>query len=71
MIGNLEPEENVLSEEITHIPCSLIKEISDTITELGWEAGDIEVKTGGTWKKDKFIVLSNTTLNPRPQSTTT
>ena len=29
------------------------------ISELGWNGHDIEVKTAGTFKKDKFIVLQN------------
>lgn len=61
MIGNLEPEENVMGTG------DVFEQLSNTLRKLendnpGWTSGDeLKVCIAGTLKKDKFIVIQNTT----------
>lgn len=48
MIGNLEPEENVMNETVTY-PGKMLGELAIVLEKLGWEYGDeINVEIGGT-----------------------
>jgi hypothetical protein len=48
MIGNLEPEENVMNETVTY-PGKMLGELAIVLEKLGWEYGDeIDVEIGGT-----------------------
>ena len=48
MIGNLEPEENVMNEIVTY-PGNMLGELAIVLEKLGWEYGDeIDVEIGGT-----------------------
>ena len=61
MIGNLEPEENVMGTN------GIFEQLSNAFRKLekddpGWTSGDeLKVCIAGTLKKDKFIVIHNTT----------
>ena len=80
MIGNLEPEENVMSDSFTQ------EELWNTIAELGWDVrrDNICIEIGGTsvyeiegdgtkwapvkgtrkYNKDAFIVIKNRSRDP-------
>ena len=48
MIGNLEPEENVMNEIVTY-PGNMLGELAIVLEKLGWEYSDeIDVEIGGT-----------------------
>ena len=48
MIGNLEPEENVMDESVK-FPSSVLNKIALALEALGWEYGDeVDVEIGGT-----------------------
>ena len=79
-VGNLEPEENVMSEErTTEDPSAggkvypatdstkqLLEDLSKAIYEAGWDFNDtFEVQTAGTWKKDKFLCIKNRSLETK------
>lgn len=45
----------------------VMRDIFEIMRELGWSGEDnFEVQVAGTLAKDKFIVIKNTSLNPRP-----
>jgi len=61
MIGNLEPEERVLSPRPTKT-ADMLGQLSIALQELvesgAWSNGqELEVKIAGTLKNDKFIVI--------------
>jgi hypothetical protein len=60
MIGNLEPEENVMSKSNCLVDLTIaLQQLQD---ECDWSSDDeLKVCIAGTLKKDKFIVIQNTT----------
>jgi len=60
MIGNLEPEENVMSKSNWLVDLTIaLQQLQD---EGVWSNDDeLKVCIAGTLKKDKFIVIQNTT----------
>ena len=64
MIGNLEPEENVMRS------AEWVEKLNSALQELGWTADDeLRVKIGGDgnmfgYQSDAFIVIENVTRNP-------
>ena len=73
MLGNLEPDENVMNDELiasrksAAVMKALHDKIKDTIAELGWDCYDnVAVEIGGTsvYDKDAFIVIKNLDRNP-------
>ena len=65
--GSLDPDEKVLGSNNTiQSEGGWLGQLAQ-ISELGWNGHDIEVKTAGTFKKDKFIVLQNKTLSAAVQ----
>lgn len=45
----------------------VMKDVFQIMKDLGWTGDDtFEVQVAGTLKKDKFIVIKNESLNPRP-----
>ena len=48
MIGNLEPEENVMDDSVTY-PGGMLGQLALALEQLGWEHGDnVAVEIGGT-----------------------
>lgn len=60
MIENLEPEENVMSKSNWLVDLTIaLQQLQD---ECDWSNDDeLKVCIAGTLKKDKFIVIQNTT----------
>lgn len=53
MIGNLEPEENVMSTS-----ADMLGQLGVALQNVGWDRDtNLEVKIAGTLKNDKFIVI--------------
>lgn len=47
----------------------VIKDVFQIMRDLEWSGDDtFEVQVAGTLKQDKFIVIKNTNLNPRPKA---
>lgn len=47
----------------------VMKDIFEIMRDLGWSGDDVfEVQVAGTLAKDKFIVIKNMNLNPRPKA---
>lgn len=47
----------------------VMKDVFEIMRNLGWSGDDtFEVQVAGTLPKDKFIVIKNTNLNPRPKA---
>jgi hypothetical protein len=47
----------------------VIKDVFEIMRDLGWTGNDtFEVQVAGTLKNDKFIVIKNANLNPRPKA---
>jgi hypothetical protein len=47
----------------------VMKDIFEIMRDLGWSGDDdFEVQVAGTLKQDKFIVIKNKNLNPRPKA---
>ena len=45
----------------------VMKDVFQIMKDLGWTGDDtFEVQVAGTLKNDKFIVIKNESLNPRP-----
>jgi hypothetical protein len=45
----------------------VMKDVFQIMKDLGWTGDDsFEVQVAGTLNKDKFIVIKNESLNPRP-----
>jgi len=45
----------------------VMKDVFQIMRDLGWTGDDsFEVQVAGTLNKDKFIVIKNENLNPRP-----
>jgi|TARA_A100001388_G_C28463077_1_gene354181 hypothetical protein len=66
--GSLDPDEKVLGSNTIQSEGGWLGQLALQISELGWNGHDIEVKTAGTFKKDKFIVLQNKTLSAKEKS---
>ena len=48
MLGNLEPEENVMDESVRY-PGKMLGQLAIALEKMGWDAGDdIAVEIGGT-----------------------
>ena len=48
MIGNLEPEENVMEDSVMY-PGGMLGQLAIALEKLGWEYGDeVDVEIGGT-----------------------
>jgi len=48
VIGNLEPEENVMDDSVTY-PGGMLGQLALALEQLGWEHGDnVAVEIGGT-----------------------
>ena len=48
MIGNLEPEENVMDDSVMY-PGGMLGQLAIALEKLGWEYGDeVDVEIGGT-----------------------
>lgn len=53
MIGNLEPEESVMSTS-----ADMLGQLGVALQNVGWDRDtNLEVKIAGTLKNDKFIVI--------------
>jgi hypothetical protein len=47
----------------------VMKDIFEVMKDLGWTGDDeFEVQVAGTLSKDKFIVIKNKNLQPRPKA---
>jgi hypothetical protein len=47
----------------------VMKDVFQIMRDLEWTGDDsFQVQVAGTLKKDKFIVIKNTNLNPRPKA---
>ena len=48
MLGNLEPEENVMDDSVMY-PGGMLGQLAIALEKLGWECGDdVDVEIGGT-----------------------
>ena len=71
MIGKLDPEENVLSENTMQLTPDMIDEINKLMAHtkrdgsVNWKKDDeYEVQIAGTFAADRFIVIKNKSKNP-------
>jgi hypothetical protein len=77
MLGNLEPEERILNSPdspddpwrggkvypVSSSTTKLLGDLSEAFYESGWSSEDtFEVQQAGTWKKDRFIVIKNMSI---------
>ena len=68
MIGNLEPEENVMKEKFPS--ADMLGQLAIALGKMDWSADDeLRVKIGGDgnmfgYQSDAFIVIENVTRNP-------